>query len=77
MRKIVLYECGICDHLHPWSWDGDCRDDANRYGTAEEFAERHSVPVDTILVLDMCARFAADIGKFECPWHEEDPCQSL
>lgn len=24
------YECGICDCIHPWNWDGDCRDDANR-----------------------------------------------
>jgi hypothetical protein len=25
------YECGICEHLHPWDWHGDCRDDANRF----------------------------------------------
>lgn len=25
-----LYECGICDAFHPWDWDGDCRDNANR-----------------------------------------------
>ncbi len=28
---MVFYECGICGHLHPWDWDADCRDDANRY----------------------------------------------
>ncbi len=26
-----FYECGICDHLHPKVWDGDCRDDRNRF----------------------------------------------
>lgn len=25
-----FYECGICDHIHPWDWDGDCREDKNR-----------------------------------------------
>ena len=28
--KPRYYECGICDQIHPWDWDGDCRDDANR-----------------------------------------------
>jgi hypothetical protein len=26
----ALYECGICSCYHPWNWDADCRDDANR-----------------------------------------------
>ena len=26
-----FYECGCCGHLHPVEWNGDCRDDANRY----------------------------------------------
>ena len=26
-----FYECDICGHIHPWSWDGDCRDDDNRF----------------------------------------------
>lgn len=26
-----FYECGICDHVHPWEFNGDCRDDANRF----------------------------------------------
>lgn len=32
-RPFVFYECGICGHYHPAKFDGDCRDDANRYGT--------------------------------------------
>lgn len=27
----IFYECGICGHCHPWDWNGDCRDDANRF----------------------------------------------
>ena len=27
---MKYYECGICDHLHPWEFNGDCRDDSNR-----------------------------------------------
>lgn len=27
----VYYECGICGQLHPWDWNADCRDDANRF----------------------------------------------
>lgn len=26
-----FYECGICEHLHPWEWAGDCRDDSSRF----------------------------------------------
>lgn len=26
----VYYDCGICDHFHPWDWRGDCRYDTNR-----------------------------------------------
>jgi hypothetical protein len=33
-----FYECGICDHLHPWDWDGDCRDDLNRF-TGDEIPD--------------------------------------
>lgn len=29
-----FYACGICDHCHPIDWDGDCRDDANRFTSA-------------------------------------------
>lgn len=34
----ILYECGICDSLHPWDWDGDCRDDENRFPDAQDYA---------------------------------------
>ena len=46
----VLYECGICDCLHPWNFTGDCRDDANRYADAEDYAERNHLSVFAITV---------------------------
>ena len=30
MTTKKFYECGICDHIHPWEFDGDCRNDATR-----------------------------------------------
>lgn len=38
--KPKYYECGICGHYHPLEWDGDCRDDANRF-TIMEVEEKH------------------------------------
>ncbi len=32
---LQYYQCGICDHVHPWEFHGDCRDDGNRF-TVEE-----------------------------------------
>lgn len=29
--KPKFYECGICGHYHPAGWNGDCREDANRF----------------------------------------------
>lgn len=42
-EKHYLYDCGICGGLHPWEWDGDCRDDANRYSDTLDYAERNGV----------------------------------
>lgn len=35
-----FYDCGICGHWHPANWDGDCRDDANRY-TSDDLDTRY------------------------------------
>lgn len=40
MAKPVYYRCGICDCYHPADWNGDCRDDANRYAM-DELDEKH------------------------------------
>lgn len=55
----VLYECGICESLHPWDWDGDCRDDANRYADAEDYAGRSGVSAFDVEVRSMEDRLAA------------------
>lgn len=27
----IFYECGICDCYHRWTWNGDCREDGERF----------------------------------------------
>lgn len=34
----IFYECGCCGAYHPWDWDGDCRDDANRLADVPDYA---------------------------------------
>ena len=51
------YECGICEHLHPWNFDGDCRDDANRLRSDE-------IPNDAE-VLSWNDRLVADQAYFD------------
>ena len=58
---IKLYLCGICEHLHPWDWNGDCRDDANRYAGVDDYAERNNVNEDDINEVPMEYRIAADL----------------
>lgn len=60
MTKRVLYECGICDCYHPWRWNGDCRDDANRYGSPEGYAAHCHVSVYDVEVRSMDDRLTAD-----------------
>lgn len=50
---MKFYECGICDHLHRWTFNGDCRNDAERL-TADD------IPADAE-VLPMEERVAADL----------------
>ena len=58
--SYTLYECGICDCYHPWSWDGDCRDDANRFGSPEEYAQKMGVSIYKVEVRSMDDRVATD-----------------
>lgn len=37
MKEHILYECGICGSLHRWDFNGDCRDDENRFADEEEY----------------------------------------
>ena len=40
MSVPVYYNCGICDHFHPWDWSGDCRDDTSRL-TYDDLDKKH------------------------------------
>lgn len=45
----IIYKCS-CGKYHPWSFDGDCRDDENRYSSPEEYAEENDLDPDDIEV---------------------------
>lgn len=45
----VIYKCS-CGAYHPWVFDGDCRDDDNRYSSPEEYAEENNLDPDDIEV---------------------------
>jgi hypothetical protein len=47
------YDCGICGQIHPWNFDGDCRDDANRFNL-EALEGRHGV--NGFELLEWCER---------------------
>ena len=59
MAKYTIYECGQCGEYHEMQ-DlrgkalgealvlGDCRNDANRFAGAEDFAERRGVAVEDV-----------------------------
>lgn len=51
------YECGICECIHPWDWNGDCRDDANRFACDELDAKHGALNWE---LLGMDDRVAAD-----------------
>lgn len=48
-----LYECGCCGAYHPINWHGDCREDANRYPSPEEYAKEKGVSVYDVEVVPM------------------------
>lgn len=58
---MVIYECGICDCYHPWDWNGDCRDDENRFGSPEEFAHARGISEGDVGVRSMADRVKADL----------------
>jgi hypothetical protein len=43
VRKEIIYQCEICECYHPWDWNGDCRDNANRYDSPEQYAETNLI----------------------------------
>ena len=60
----ILYECGICGGLHPWSWDGDCREDVARYHSPEGYAQHNGVPIEGVQIRSWEERLEADGMNF-------------
>jgi 23S rRNA pseudouridine2605 synthase len=63
----IIYKCS-CGKYHPWSFDGDCRDDANRYSSPEEYADENDLDPDDIEV----RAIDADEGDDETDDEDED-----
>lgn len=38
-KAVEIYDCGICGHYHRAAWNGDCREDAERF-TLDQIEER-------------------------------------
>jgi hypothetical protein len=60
----TLYECGGCDCLHPWEFDGDCRDDSNRYGDSSDYAKKMQIANEQVSVLSASDREDMDTGEY-------------
>jgi len=58
----VYYDCDICDHFHPWDWNGDCRDDTNRL-TYDDLDNLHGE--NNYEIRSMEERVVADTGKMK------------
>lgn len=39
-KPTKIYECGCCSCFHRAAFDGDCRSDADRFASPEDFMER-------------------------------------
>jgi hypothetical protein len=57
--KHYLADCDQCGSLHPYEFLGDCREDANRYGDEQDYAERNDASVFDIVVLPTHETIAA------------------
>lgn len=57
--KPAYYCCGVCNHYHPVEWNGDCREDANRF-TIGQLDKKHG---------------SLDWNESPMPGSEDDPVQ--
>lgn len=57
----IIYECDICSQYHPWEWEGDCRDDANRF-SPDEYAARLGVDEFDLDIRTFDGRIDADLA---------------
>ena len=52
-KAYQIYECGICGSYHAASWEGDCRENENRFADPEDFAKRRSLHLSAVEIVDM------------------------
>ena len=56
----IIYECGICDHYHPWEFNGDCRLDESRFGSPEDYTKLHECSIWDVEIRSMEDRVEED-----------------
>ncbi len=64
----MYYECGICGHLHSVKWDGDCREDKNRFTMSQledvgVNVDDPNVVLDWVAFLSRFSTLAAGVAK--------------
>jgi hypothetical protein len=70
-----FYECGICDHYHPINWDGDCRDDTNRFA-GDELDEKYTMDGwEEVPMLESDEKTLYDAGWMLTPEYGPRPSQ--
>lgn len=73
--RPIIYECGICNCFHPWEWEGDCRDDDNRFAS-DEYAERLGIDEEDLDIRTWDERIDAyhycDVCNGPCTPYEDD-----
>lgn len=64
-----FFECGGCEHLHPFGWAGDCRDDSMRYAAAA-LDERYNGPDGWVEVDEITGEVGYETEPD--PYHDHD-----
>jgi uncharacterized Zn finger protein len=49
--KHYLVDCESCGGMHPYEFMGDCREEVNRYGSEQDYADRNGVSVNNLIVV--------------------------
>ena len=56
----TLYECDICGCYHRWLFNGDCRNDSERFESIDAFADELNITAWDVELMSMDDRVLAD-----------------
>jgi hypothetical protein len=52
VRSNILVECGCCSCYHRDDFEGDCREDSERFASPEDFEERTGLECEDVVTLE-------------------------